>query len=270
MSLLAATLTACAPGTPEGVPGRYYVLPPGRAIEAASLGTWPDKAPSPEGAWTLTEKVVQDAERALPGMLPVPADEYHRQYAGVVAGGRRWVFIHARLMPFVSPDAESMLVRHVHGPHEGPATAWGALFDPALGAFRYTSASRPPGTLGGLPTLAAHGATTFSQLCTSCHIVEKWQEPEPEHDAHGPSLRDWAGTVRPLTRGGSVVADERYFRGSVLDASAAVSEGYRAVMPSFSGMLSDGAITAMWAYVACLSDETATRGCVGVCRRAGP
>ena len=263
-------LPGCSSNRAESVPGQYYVVPSIRATKWASLGTWPSRAPALSGAWALTEEAVSRAERGFARSLPVPIDEYHRQYAGLIAGGRRWVFLHAQIRSYVKEGEEGALVP-LHWPHGGRARAWGALFDPELEEIGYSTVGNPPGILDGLPTLAQFGERAFDAWsCGACHSVAPDEPQETLSEwlaiAQGPSMWGWAGSERSQEGESAVLADESHFITSVLHPSAAVSAGYPDEMPSYEGMIDEEVLDALWGYVACLSELTATSRSAGVRR----
>ena len=87
------------------------------------------------------------------------------------------------------------------------------------------------------------GAKLFQQhACVSCH------------DTHGigPSLNDVAGslvTVHSHGRRQEIRADDDYLRRSILDPAHDVVDGYRDVMPSFRGQLSEDEISLLIVYM---------------------
>ena len=52
-----------------------------------------------------------------------------------------------------------------------------------------------------------------------------------------------------LADGSTVIADDRYIRDSILLAEQHIVAGYRAVMPSFAGQLSEEDLLALIAYL---------------------
>lgn len=66
----------------------------------------------------------------MPGVITSPRG-FYRQYAGVVIGGRRLIYINAFPKDFIPKDWRSRLVDVC----DGGSGFWGALFDPATGKF---------------------------------------------------------------------------------------------------------------------------------------
>ncbi|ETX29043.1 cytochrome c oxidase subunit II [Roseivivax isoporae] len=101
-------------------------------------------------------------------------------------------------------------------------------------------------------TLAATGARLFvSAGCAGCH--------EEGSDVHAPSLAGLFGREIPLADGRQVTADADYLRDSILLPGRDIAAGYEPIMPNFSGMLEDGEVEALVAYIRTLSEEEASR-----------
>lgn len=99
----------------------------------------------------------------------------------------------------------------------------------------------------GVP-MATAGARLFQQLaCTSCH-------GEAGSD-RGPSLIGLYGRSVKLQSGGSVTADDGYIRESIINPQAKVVAGYRPIMPTFKGQITEDGILQIVAYVKSLSRE---------------
>jgi cytochrome c oxidase subunit 2 len=65
----------------------------------------------------------------------------------------------------------------------------------------------------------------------------------------------------PLEDGRTVTADDNYVRESILDPTAKIVKGYKPVMPTFQGIVSDDQLNALVAYVKSLSQPpTGTAG----------
>jgi cytochrome c oxidase subunit II len=91
-------------------------------------------------------------------------------------------------------------------------------------------------------SLEAGGADLFQQLgCITCH--------RGTSGALGPSLAGVFGSTVHLEGGGSLVADETYIRESILSPRAKIVEGYRPVMPTFQGQVSEEALLQLVAYI---------------------
>jgi cytochrome c oxidase subunit 2 len=73
---------------------------------------------------------------------------------------------------------------------------------------------------------AARGeAVAASSGCLACHTIDGTA-------GTGPTWKGLAGASRPLVTGESVVADDAYLFGSVVDPTARVVAGFDAVMPT--------------------------------------
>jgi cytochrome c oxidase subunit 2 len=91
-------------------------------------------------------------------------------------------------------------------------------------------------------TLAGEGSRYFHTLgCSACH--------EGSQVIHAPSLNGLYGQSVPLQSGQVVVANEDFLRDSILKPSANVPAGYKPIMPSFQGVLSEEQIIAIIAYI---------------------
>lgn len=85
-----------------------------------------------------------------------------------------------------------------------------------------------------------------SRGCRGCH------EEGPRQ--RGPSLAGVFGSEVELASGETVMADEEYLRESILDPNAKMVAGYRPLMPTFRGQLSDEAVMALIAYIRTLDE----------------
>ena len=84
-------------------------------------------------------------------------------------------------------------------------------------------------------------ALFVSRGCAGCHAASS--------SDHAPSLDGIYGRTVPLTHGRRVVVDEAYIRDSLLQPGRDIAAGYDPIMPSFAGILSDGEIQALTAYI---------------------
>jgi len=101
---------------------------------------------------------------------------------------------------------------------------------------------------GGVPagSLAQTGQALFQQLgCSTCHRFDV--------QGRGPNLTGVFGKLVSLEDGRTVVADENYVRESILVPAAKVVSGFKPVMPSFQGQVSEEQLDALIAYVKSLS-----------------
>lgn len=77
------------------------------------------------------------------------------------------------------------------------------------------------------PEAAARGEVLAEgQGCLQCHTTDG-------RPGSGPTWKGLAGSVRPLTSGDEVTADDAYLFNSIVDPAAQVVDGYDAIMPTF-------------------------------------
>jgi cytochrome c oxidase subunit 2 len=94
--------------------------------------------------------------------------------------------------------------------------------------------------------LSATGEKIFAELgCSTCHRTDV--------QGRGPNLQGVFGKPVLLEDGRSVVADENYVRESILDPGAKIVNGFKPVMPTFQGLVSEEQLNALVAYVKSLS-----------------
>jgi cytochrome c oxidase subunit 2 len=94
--------------------------------------------------------------------------------------------------------------------------------------------------------LSATGEKIFAELgCSTCHRTDT--------QGRGPNLQGVFGKPVLLEDGRSVVADENYVRESILDPGAKIVSGFKPVMPTFQGLVSEEQLNALVAYVKSLS-----------------
>jgi len=111
---------------------------------------------------------------------------------------------------------------------------------------------------GGATDLTAGGAKLFEQLgCASCHRAGS--------GGRGPALEGLFGSEVALEGGQQVKADEDYVRESILNPRAKIVSGYKPIMPTFQGLVSQEGILQLVAYVKSLGDggAGATPGAAG-------
>src|SRR5580700_6646789 len=101
--------------------------------------------------------------------------------------------------------------------------------------------------------LSATGEKIFAELgCVTCHRTDS--------QGRGPNLQGVFGKPVLLQDGRTVVADENYVRESILDPGAKVVNGFKPVMPTFQGLISEEQLNALVAYVKSLSSAGQTGG----------
>jgi cytochrome c oxidase subunit II len=91
-------------------------------------------------------------------------------------------------------------------------------------------------------TLASNGQQLFQQLgCATCH--------RSDTQGRGPNLMGVFGKPVLLEDGRTVTADENYIRESILNPGAKIVSGFKPIMPSFQGQVSEESLMALVAYV---------------------
>jgi len=101
------------------------------------------------------------------------------------------------------------------------------------------------GTTG--PTPVVSGRQLFQQY--RCHTCHEGDSPR------GPSLVGVPGSQVPLSDGSTVVADDEYLRESILDPTAKIVAGYRALMPTYRGQIGEEDILSLIAYIKSLDSN---------------
>lgn len=110
-------------------------------------------------------------------------------------------------------------------------------------------ANKAAGTAAHLiPGDPARGRRIFSALgCATCHAITG-STPQ------GPPLANYWMTIRRLSDGREVLADEPYTRRALLDPQADIVPGYPAPMPGVNGLVNDEQIADLIAYIKSLSN----------------
>jgi cytochrome c oxidase subunit 2 len=99
---------------------------------------------------------------------------------------------------------------------------------------------------GASGSLASNGQQLFQQLgCATCHRFDT--------QGRGPNLVGVFGKPVLLDDGRTVIADENYVRESILNPGAKVVAGFKPIMPSFQGQVSEESLMALVAYVKSLA-----------------
>jgi cytochrome c oxidase subunit 2 len=83
--------------------------------------------------------------------------------------------------------------------------------------------------------------------CSSCHLADG--------TGLGPSLLGVYGRPVKLTTGETVTADDAYVRESILVPNAKIVFGYKSIMPSFRGQLTEEQLNNLIAYIRSLGKE---------------
>ena len=101
---------------------------------------------------------------------------------------------------------------------------------------------------GSTTPLSGTGEEVFAQLgCATCH--------RSDATSRGPELAGVFGSPVKLEDGRTVTADEDYIRESILDPGAKIVSGYKPVMPTFQGLVSEEQLNSLVAYVKSLAPE---------------
>jgi cytochrome c oxidase subunit 2 len=101
------------------------------------------------------------------------------------------------------------------------------------------------GGASGTP-LAVTGQRLFAELgCSTCH--------RSDTQGRGPNLEGKYGKPALLEDGRTVTADENYIRESILSPGAKIVSGFKPIMPTFQGIISDEQLNALVAYIKSLN-----------------
>jgi len=104
--------------------------------------------------------------------------------------------------------------------------------------------------LSGGPSapLPEAGKELFSSLgCATCHRFDV--------QGRGPNLTNVFNKPVLLEDGRTVIADENYVRESILSPTAKIVSGFKPVMPTFQGLVTDEQLNALVAYVKSLAQQ---------------
>lgn len=102
---------------------------------------------------------------------------------------------------------------------------------------------------GPSTSLAREGGALFRELgCSGCHAANS--------SVHAPLLEGLYGKPVPLADGSTVTADDKYIRDSILLPRSQVAAGYKPVMPSFEGKVSEDQLLRLVTYIKSLADHT--------------
>ena len=97
-------------------------------------------------------------------------------------------------------------------------------------------------------TMVEAGARQFQQLgCETCH--------KESDQGRGPKLIGLFGTPVQITTGETVLADKDYLRTSILDPGSQIVGGYKPIMPTFQGQISEETLMQIISYIQSLSDS---------------
>jgi len=97
-------------------------------------------------------------------------------------------------------------------------------------------------TGGGNQAMTATGEKLFTDLgCVMCHRADT--------GARGPNLAGIYNKPVQLEDGRTVIADENYIRESIMEPGAKIVKGFRPIMPTLQGQISDEQLNELIAYV---------------------
>lgn len=101
------------------------------------------------------------------------------------------------------------------------------------------------------PTLVSGGKSLFQSYgCSGCH------GGNANGTSRAPALAGVYGRAVPLSDGNTVLADDAYLRDSILQPKQQIVAGYKPIMPSFSGAISDAELAQIVAYIKSLGDRS--------------
>jgi cytochrome c oxidase subunit II len=110
---------------------------------------------------------------------------------------------------------------------------------------------------GGNQPLAVTGQKLFSNLgCATCH--------RSDTQGRGPNLVGVYNKPVLLEDGRTINADENYIRESILEPGAKIVKGFKPVMPTFQGQISDEQLNALVAYVKSLTQSRTAQPVAGM------
>ena len=99
-------------------------------------------------------------------------------------------------------------------------------------------------------SLASFGEKNFQQYgCAMCHRADT--------QGRGPNLVGLYGHQVLLDDGRTVTADETYIRESIMNPGAKIASGFKNIMPTFQGQISEDEMVALVAYVKALGTGAA-------------
>jgi cytochrome c oxidase subunit 2 len=100
-------------------------------------------------------------------------------------------------------------------------------------------------------SMAALGQALYERLdCGACHSADA--------TGRGPGLNDLLGRKVVLEDGRTIVADEEYVRESILNPRARMVAGYKPIMPTFQGQVTEDQLVQLLAYIKTLRSPERT------------
>ncbi|MGH7952129.1 MAG: cytochrome c oxidase subunit II [Limisphaerales bacterium] len=98
-------------------------------------------------------------------------------------------------------------------------------------------------------TLAQSGEKLFRELgCTGCHVGNS--------AIHAPPLEGLYEHLVPLSNGTFVRADDKYLRDSILLPESQIVAGYKPLMPTYQGRISEDELFQVIAYIKSIGNQT--------------
>jgi cytochrome c oxidase subunit 2 len=99
--------------------------------------------------------------------------------------------------------------------------------------------------------LPEQGKQLFASLgCSTCHRFDV--------QGRGPNLQNAFGKPVLLEDGRTVTMDENYVRESILNPTAKIVSGFKPIMPTFQGLVTDEQLNALVAYIKSLAQQPAS------------
>jgi cytochrome c oxidase subunit 2 len=137
----------------------------------------------------------------------------------------------------------SHMLSKVHVLPEADFDAWLKTEGDKAAALEKATASTEGGENASLPILGEQ--LSKSKGCVACHSVDGSK-------LIGPSYKGLYGSKQVVVSGGAeheVTVDDAYIKKSMLQPTADVVKGFQPLMPSQQGLVSDGEIKALTAYI---------------------
>ena len=98
------------------------------------------------------------------------------------------------------------------------------------------------------PSVITSGRELFqAKACNTCH--------RPDTAAQAPILHGLYGKQVELETGETMLVDANYIRDSILNPTADIVKGYKPLMPTYQGQLSEEEILQLISYIKSLGDE---------------
>src|ERR1700690_140082 len=130
------------------------------------------------------------------------------------------------------------------GPEHSGMIGWIVVMDPRDYQAWMT-------TGGGNQAMTDTGEKLFSDLgCVMCHRADT--------PGRGPNLAGIYNKPVQLEDGRTVIADENYIRESIMDPAAKIVKGFRPIMPTLQGQISNKKLNELGAYVKSLGQQPAS------------